>query len=319
MQAEKLLDDLFEKEIAALDSNAKRVELARTMLAQAAKQRAGTADHYVLLDRARDLAMSGGDIQLTCQTIDTLSADYQVSGLKLKAGALGTLAESVTAADQHRELVAMALNLLDQAIAADELDVARTLGKVAFAAARKTEDKALIAKTSERGKAFKLLQKDFDEFQKALATLKGDEKNAPASTVAGKYYCLAKDDWTKGLPLLAQCDDPLLSKLATTELAKPTDGTVQFDLAEGWSDLAEREEGTRQIRIQLHARAWYQKAMPTLAGLARAKAEKFLASSPTSLGSTVAASASRPTRSKSSPASGNWSTTSGRSRPASWA
>ena len=115
----------------------------------------GTADHYVVLDRARDLAMTGGDLRLTCQTIDTLAAFYQVSNLKLKAGALGALAELIGPADQQRVLVATSLSLLDQAIAADELEVARTLGKVAFAAARKTEDKELISKTSERGKAFK--------------------------------------------------------------------------------------------------------------------------------------------------------------------
>ena len=77
-QAEKLLNDLFKKEFAGLDSSAKRIEMARLLLKQAGEQRAGTADHYVLLDKARDLAMVAGDVDFTCELIDTLRGYYQI-------------------------------------------------------------------------------------------------------------------------------------------------------------------------------------------------------------------------------------------------
>ena len=51
-QATKLLNDVFKKELAAVDSSAKRIELARTLRTQAAGQHPGTADHYVLLEKA---------------------------------------------------------------------------------------------------------------------------------------------------------------------------------------------------------------------------------------------------------------------------
>jgi S1-C subfamily serine protease len=279
-QAEKLLDDLFEKDFAAADSAAKRIELARTLLKQAADQRPGTADHYVLLEKARDMAMVGGDIGLTCQLIDMLAAAYQINEVKVKAGALATLAETVTKTEGQRQIASMALVLLDRAIAADDLEGGRKLGKIAYAVARKTEDKALIAQTAERGKAFKEIQKSFEDFQRALATLKDDPKNAAASTLAGKYYCFVKDDWKQGLPLLAQGDDTALAGCAAKELAAPTEGTASFDLAETWDDLADKQQGVRNVRLKLHARTWYQKALPSLNGLARVKAEKALAASP---------------------------------------
>jgi hypothetical protein len=279
-QAEKLLDDLFKKEFAAADSSAKRVELARTLLKQAGNQHPGTADHYVLLEKARDLAMVGGDISLTCQLIDMLAASYQINELKVKAGALAALAETVTKADGQRQIASMALNLLDRAIAADDIDGGRQLGRIAYAVARKTDDKALIARTVERGKTFKEIQKSFEDFQHALATLKNDPKDAAASTLAGKYYCFVKDDWKQGLPLLAQGDDAGLARSAAKELTAPSDGTAAFELAETWNDLAEKEQGVRHVRLNLHARTWYQKALPTLNGLARVKAEKALAASP---------------------------------------
>ena len=289
-KAEGLLADLFEKELAALDSSAKRIALARVLLKKAGDQRSGTADHYVLLDKARDLAMIGGDLNLTWQVIDRLTDSYQVNGLTLKAGALATLAETVKTPDQQRRLASVALNLLDRAIAEDDIEGGRRLGKVAYVVAHKSGDKALIFQTAERGKAFKAIQKDFEDFQHALARLKDDPQDAAASTVAGKYYCLVKDDWSPGLPLLAQGDDPVLAKLATQELAVPADGNAQFELAEGWNDLAKNEQGIHRARVQLHARTWYQRALPTLSGLAQSKAEKSLAASPTSLAAIVSSS-----------------------------
>jgi S1-C subfamily serine protease len=279
-QAEKILDDLFKKEFAALDSSAKRIELAQTLLKQAGNQRPGTADHYVLLERASDLAMMGGDVDLTCQLINMLAASYQINGLKMKAGALATLAEIVTKTDRQRQIASLALELLDQAIAADDIDGGRKLGKIAYAVARKCGDKALMARTAERGKAFKEIQKSFENFQRALTSLKEDPKDAAASTVAGKYYCFVKNEWQTGLPLLAQGDDVRLADSAVQELAVPTDGAALFALAEAWDDLAEKEQGLRHVRLKSHARFWYQKAAPSLSGLARIKAEKALAASP---------------------------------------
>ena len=288
-QATKLLNDLFKKELAALDSSAKRIALARTLLKQAAGQRPGTADHYVLLEKAYDLAMLGGDVGLTCQVIDQLTSSYQLDGVQLKGGALASLAETATKPNQQRKLALMALDLLDRAIAADDIEGGRKLGKIAYTVARKSDDKALIAQTAERGKAFKEIQKSFEDFQHALVTLKTDSKNATASTLAGKYYCFVKDDWKQGLPLLAQGNDAGLAATAAKELAAPTDGAALFDLAESWDDLAETEHGLRHVRLKVHARTWYQKALPSLDGLARVKAERTLAGSPPNV---VAASVS---------------------------
>ena len=279
-QAEKLVEGLFKKELAALDSSTKRIELARTLLAQAGNQRLGTADHYVLLEKARDLAMVGGDIGLTCQLIDMFTATYKVDELKLRAGALAVLAETVTRTDGQRQIAAMALDLLDRAIAADDFEEGRKFGRIAYTVARKTDDKALVAQTAERGKAFKEIQKNFEDFQHALAMLKDRPKDAAASTLAGKYYCFVKDDWKQGLPLLAQGDDAVLAGSAAKELASPADSAASFELAESWDDLAEREQGIRHSRLKSHARSWYQKALPALDGLARIKAEKALAESP---------------------------------------
>ncbi len=288
-------DNLFKKQDwPPVNSNARRIELALKLLKHASQQRPGSADHYVLLDKARDLAAAGGNAELAFRVIDTLTACYTTAGLRLKAEALATLAETVTTVEARRQLAWMALGLFDQAVASDQLDVARQLGRAAYTAAKKADDKALIAQTTERAKTFKTIQKNFEEFQQALTDLKKDPGNAASSTVAGKYFCLTKDDWGRGLPLLAHGGDTALAKLATEELAAPVDSHAQFELAEGWNDLAEQLHGIGRIRAQLHARVWYQRALPTLTGLARIKAEKFLASSPAGGNAPSSAPVARP-------------------------
>ena len=130
------------------------------------------------------------------------------------------------------------------------------------------------------------MQKDYDEFQAALTTLKATPQDPTAGLVAGKYYCFVKDDWKQGLPLLAQGADPSLAAAAAKELAVPTQGTEQFEVAEIWDDLGEKEEGVRRVRLKLHARSWYQKSLTSLSGLARVKAEKAGAESPRTLSPT---------------------------------
>ncbi|HTU25499.1 MAG TPA: hypothetical protein VMF30_08885, partial [Pirellulales bacterium] len=279
-KAEGLLDDLYEKELAAADTSGKRIDLARTLKAQADDQRPGTADHYVMLEKVKDLAMLGGNVDLTFQAIDQLATFYRIDAVKMKAGAIASLAESVARSADQRLLVQTALDLIDQSVAADDIEGGRKLGKIAFSLAKKLDDKALLARTSERAKAFKELQKSYEEFHRALATLKSDPKDAPASAVAGKYYCFVKDDWKQGLPLLAQGDDSSLAASAAKEVAAPTDGPAIFALAEAWDDLADKEQGLRQARLKAHARVWYQKSLPLLSGLARKKAEKSLSDTP---------------------------------------
>ncbi len=278
LKAVKLVDELFESELAAADTAAEKIALAKKLLDHAHQQKVGAADHYVLLDKTRDLAAAAGDVKLVKQATSEIAAGYRADLAALELSSLTQLSVSASGVEGQRRVALSALSAIGDAVKSDQFDVARQLGKLALAAARKAKDDKLVQRITDRAAEFKAMQAAFAEYQSAQEKLKQNPKDGPASTIAGKYLCFIHDDWKKGLPLLAQADDTTLRNLAESELAEPSIGDVQLEVAEGWWDLSEDASEPGKKHLQNHARVWYQQAVGALSGLARIKAEKRLGS-----------------------------------------
>jgi hypothetical protein len=100
-----------------------------------------------------------------------------------------------------------------------------------------------------------------------------DADDPKANLDVGRYYCLIRDEWEKGLPMLAKGSHRAFQQLAQAELRRPADGRAQIELADGWWELAEDEPAHRKA-IRLHAARWYMRAAEQLPqGLLKVKAE----------------------------------------------
>ena len=115
-----------------------------------------------------------------------------------------------------------------------------------------------------------------EKVEQAIKTLKTNPADPEANLVVGSYYCFRKDDWEKGLPMLAQGSDAALKQLATTELGKPTAPEEQKKLGDGWWDLAGSKAELAWKSSQQRAAHWYREAIPHLEGPAKAEVEKKL-------------------------------------------
>ena len=62
-------------------------------------------------------------------------------------------------------------------------------------------------------------QKTWQEFLAAEKTLQLKPDDPAASLIAGRWYCLQRGDWERGLPCLARSSDSRLSELARREAA----------------------------------------------------------------------------------------------------
>lgn len=119
------------------------------------------------------------------------------------------------------------------------------------------------------------------ELSRALGAMKNliEKPDDPAANLAvGRYLCFAKNDWAKGLPLLARSAVPGLKAAAETDLATPKDAQGQLAAGDSWWDLAEKETD-RTVKAGYLSRGtfWYRRALPSLTGFAKVKAEKRLA------------------------------------------
>jgi len=168
------------------------------------------------------------------------------------------------------------LSLIDDAVAADDLELALRLHRLADGPASRSKSIRTAAQVTARGRDLDAYQKEAANVQEALKTLKSKPDDADACLTAGKYYCFQKGDWAKGLELLSKCSDLKFKAAAIRDLANPADAADVVQLADDWYEVLGSLTGYAKRAVQFRTRALYGKAIPDLAGLSRTKAEKRL-------------------------------------------
>lgn len=272
-EAEKVIKDLFKQEYAKKGA-ADRVALAGQLLEQGVQTKDDPASRYVLYREAALLAAEGGDLPLALRAVDHLSNDYVVGPARLKATVLERAGAKAASPEGHKAVVSAALQALEEAVEADDFDTAEQLGALAKAAASKAKAVALVTAADARVSELAPLRKDFEKVKPALDTLAKKPTDAAANSVVGRYRCFAQGDWERGLPYLAQGDDARLKAQAEKDAAAPKAAADQVAVADGWSDLAAKQEGAAKWQMQRRAYSWYKRALPGLTGLTKTKVEK---------------------------------------------
>ncbi|MEI7837874.1 MAG: hypothetical protein WCK05_15845, partial [Planctomycetota bacterium] len=225
---------------------------------------------YVLLGLAGDTAIQGAQVETACAAADELATRYAVDGLKRKADVLVRL-DKVKGVDAAA-LGERSTRLVDEAIGADRYDVARQAAEQVAALAMRAGDRAAVQAAAARQQEVKTIEAGHEQAKKALATLASEPNNTAAYLIVGRFLCFFKSDWEKGVPMLSNSSDKGLKAVADKELAKPTEAAKQVELADGWWDAGQKEQGLAKRNMRDHAAEWYQKALPSLKGMLKLKA-----------------------------------------------
>jgi hypothetical protein len=233
------------------------------------------AQRYVLLREARNLAALVPDPALSIQAVDEVAKVYAISPVPMKADALAAAARAARTPEANKGVADSALAVAEEALAGDDYPSALKLLALASGAAMKSGNVYLQATVTRRSAAISHLQKEYDKVKDAAHALEERPKDPEASRTMGKFQCFEKEDWDRGLPLLAQCGDSTLAEPARKDLARPTEAGKQVEVAQGWWDLAEKETGSA-LSIRRRAKFWYRQALPQMAGLEKGKVEDRL-------------------------------------------
>jgi hypothetical protein len=165
------------------------------------------------------------------------------------------------------------LRLIDKAAQRELFDDADQLDLLARKAAKAAGDVLLVQRVGWRKATLVELRRAHDSVQAALETIKTSPDDAVANAAVGRYRCFIQADWAAGLPLLAKGDDFALARLATAEMAAPTEPADRVKLADGWLDAA-RPDDPLAAHYKSQARQWFQIALPGLSGVTRTTAAK---------------------------------------------
>jgi hypothetical protein len=195
----------------------------------------------------------------------------------MKVEVLTTAAKTASLLAQREAVVQEAISLIGAATTEDNYESAECLGQVASAAVRRVRNASLANQVATLNREVQRTKAAYEAAEKALAVLETAPANATANLTAGKFYCLVKGDWQKGIPMLALGSDSKLADLARKELAQPASADGQVAMGDGWWDAAQAQQDADREAMQLRAATWYETALPSLgAGLQKAKVQKRL-------------------------------------------
>jgi WD40 repeat protein len=276
-RAEALVRKLYAEEFEETKKTAAAAQaLAATLLRESKATKDDPALRFAGLSEARDLAARAGDAATCLEAVDELVKHYAVKGLGMKSRGLATAARNATGKEAGLAVVEAALGLIDDALYEDDYAAAATLIEAAETAAARLKNLALYGRVDRRAQEVEAARREFERLKTFADRLAKDAQDAEANYQLGRYSCLIKGNWERGLPLLAKGGHADWQALARKQLANPSSPSVQARLGEDCTRLAEGEKGQPRRNLQRRALYWYQRALPKLAGLTRVRVEREL-------------------------------------------
>ena len=276
-QAQQLIREVYGKEYEQAKTSQEKTALARKLLAEAAENEAEPASHFVLLRVAKEIAMAAGDAGTALDAVGRLASAYDLDALAMKVEAVEGARKAARMPSQLLAVAGEAFGLVDEAVAADEYDQANRAARLAGEAARRGREYALVRQVAERLREIKDAERRYEAVVQAREVLRKSPADPEENLTVGRYLCLVKGDWEKGVPMLALGSDPALKTLAVKELKSLGTTDAQVELGDGWWDVAQSKEASEKQAFMLRAGAWYGRARAELnPGLVKAKVEKRL-------------------------------------------
>lgn len=277
-RAEKSIRETFQPDYAK-SASGDRARLAAKLLQRAQETRTDRDTHFVLLRESRDLAARAGYWDGVFMAIDGLAQVYAVDADDMKIAILQDTSRAAGSPAFDWDLFDACIALVDQAIAGDRYDPARKAVLVAEGIVVREPWIPSSDRIAARRQLVTELQKEYDVVKSCADTLRKDPFDVQANQMLGRFFCLLKGDWDRGLPMLSRGSDPTLKSLAIQDLQaqqKSAGAAVQIRAGDGWWDLARKEGGLGLQRAQGRAGFWYRQAVPQLAGPSRTQVETRL-------------------------------------------
>jgi hypothetical protein len=274
-KASSEVKEIYGKEFSEANISSKKIKLAKKLLQEGIATKNNPNSRYVIFRISKDIAASAGDADTAFTAIDQMGKFYKIDAFTLKIDALKAAAKH-TKKDTAKAIVEKATGLIEDSVKKDDYDLAKELGKIALAAARKVRDFDSAKKIVERNKEIKAIAQEYEKIKPAFKTLETNPTDSTANQSVGMFYCLAKGNWDGGLHMLVLGNDATLKSLAMKELKKPKAADFLV-LGNGWWEQAEKADGLAQKQLQAHAAIWYRKALPNLTGIDKTKIAKRLA------------------------------------------
>lgn len=280
-KAEALFRQIYRDEYNKAKSKDARQQLAKKLLGEATQLKDDPPGQYVLLRITRRMAAEVGDLPTAITAIGHTVRIFGVDDYAMKVEAVEAAAKcprpKVGDASERAAIAREAEPLIDRALQADDYEVATKMHALTLERGRRRRenlDKKELTETADRRREIEAARIAFQKVKHVIDALSENPDAPEANLIAGKYYCLLKGQWDRGLPLLERSRDSTLMALAQLERARPAQPDLQVQLADAWWELADQGKEEYSKQMQLRAAYWYLQSLPQLKqDLLRVKAD----------------------------------------------
>ena len=272
--AKKAAGELFADRFTQAKTTAEKTALATDMMDAAGKVQAGSADQYVLLKIALDVAAGTGDAATALQAVERLLEQFDEPAAELIGDTLLTAARQATTSAQHKAVAEAALSIAGKLSDADQYETALRLCEAARSSAQRAKLFPLAKELTAQIEETKRQQLLSEDYRKALSVLEDKPTDPAANLAAGRHLCFVKGNWDRGVPMLALGSDAALKAAAIKDLRGANSADEQAAIGDAWWDLAETKQGEERDTLRLRAGFWYRQAFGNLEGLARLKVQQ---------------------------------------------
>ena len=274
-ETQALIKEIFGKEVAAAKSSQEKSAVAEKLILKSIESKDDSAAQYALLLNASDLAQEIGDLPLLMKCVDRVGDSFDIDLGQEKLNALTLYADKASQPGKQKTCAEFALKAADDAAAIDDYERALSLGRLALNTAKKLNDPKLVQRIIDRGRELVALKGGYAAADEGLEKSKSTPDDPAANLAAGKWFCLNKRDFAKGLPYLAKGSDAELRAVALLDLANPADVAPQIAVADAWWEIAQKNEVAWDKNSELRRTDfWYHRAAGSAVGLAKAKIER---------------------------------------------
>jgi hypothetical protein len=271
--ADKLVKDVYKEDYAKRGPE-ERKALAMKLLDEGRNNKSDAASEYVLLREARDAAIQVADVSTAMESIEEMAKAFVVDPVELELAALTGLKATAHNLDSESAAAEACLKLIDEAVTADNFEVAGKAADLAIQFGTATKDMSLITLVQSRKTDIKSESAAYLAMKIGSDKLKKDPKDAAANYDVGSYLSLYKNDWDHGLPLMVLGNDPAVVAAAKADLASPVDAGEMLKVADAWWDLGNIRP--QKYRFLRRAEFWYNLVSQAADGLMKQKADKRL-------------------------------------------
>ncbi|MBI3856667.1 MAG: protein kinase [Planctomycetes bacterium] len=249
-------------------AKADRAVLARGLLKEGEIGGDDPIQTYALLRLAGELSIDAGDFEGLFAAAEAIQKLFDVKALDVSEK---LLAQAAGAAKQPEVFatIAQGCDALSQRLVEDDLyDAAVRIADLMEKTARASTDLPLIVQAGVRKKQLLDILKAFGPVKAARTRLETKPDDATDNLQVGRFLCLYKRDFEKGIPMLAKGTDAGLKGVAELEMAKPGDAAAMAVVGDAWLALSTKA-GALGAAQRDRAIFWFQKAWPTAQGKLR--------------------------------------------------